>query len=71
MLVRGVDDATWLHHLHRGDIADWLEREIEDPELAAEVRVVGASSRDPAASRRRVLDAIGRRHPPVTPAKPL
>ena len=24
MLAKGVDDATWLHHLRRGDVSAWL-----------------------------------------------
>jgi hydroxymethylpyrimidine pyrophosphatase-like HAD family hydrolase len=69
MLARGVDDATWLHHLRRGDMADWFEREIKDPELAAEVRAVAANGADADRSRRAVLEAIGKRYTPVTPPK--
>jgi hydroxymethylpyrimidine pyrophosphatase-like HAD family hydrolase len=69
MLARGVDDATWLHHLTKGDMADWFEREIKDPDLAAEVRTVAANGADAAGSRRAVLEAIGRRYTPVTPPK--
>src|SRR5262249_4410530 len=37
MLARGVDRATWQHHLRSGEIARWLRQEIKDPELADEV----------------------------------
>jgi hypothetical protein len=64
MLAKGVDDATWLHHLRNGDIARWLAAEIKDAELAEEVRTVERGN-DPAATRRAVLEAIGRRYTPV------
>jgi len=67
MLARGVDDATWLHHLRRGDVSAWLRDEIKDAELADEVR--GHEQRtDAAGSRRAVLEAIGRRYTAVASA---
>jgi hydroxymethylpyrimidine pyrophosphatase-like HAD family hydrolase len=64
MLAKGVDDATWLHHLRNGDIARWLREQIKDADLADEV---GALERrdDPDGTRRAVLDSIGRRYTPV------
>ena len=69
MLARGVDDATWLHHLRNGDIARWLEEKIKDPDLAAEVRGLEVNG-DPAATRAAVIDAIGRRYTPVASGEP-
>ena len=31
----GVDDATWLHHLHRGDYSRWFREKIKDDDLSA------------------------------------
>ena len=67
MLAKGVDDATWLHHLRNGDVARWLRDEIKDAELADEVAALEAGG-DAAATRRAVLDAIGRRYTPVATA---
>jgi len=64
MLAKGVDDATWLHHLRAGDISRWIAEQIRDDELAAEVRAVEGEA-DPAATRRAVLEAIARRYTPV------
>jgi hypothetical protein len=35
-LSDGVDDETWLYHLHRGDYSAWFRQAIEDEELANE-----------------------------------
>jgi hydroxymethylpyrimidine pyrophosphatase-like HAD family hydrolase len=64
MLARGVDDATWTHHIVNGDVARWLREQIKDPELADEVEGL-AGRRDANATRRAVLDAIARRYTPV------
>src|SRR5262249_30238630 len=39
-MADGVDDATWLHHLHRGDYARWFRDAIKDDDLAAEAERV-------------------------------
>src|SRR4029077_4222694 len=59
-LVRGVDDATWLHHLRNGDVARWLRDAIKDPDLADEVAGLERAD-DPRATRTAVLAAIARR----------
>ena len=64
MLAEGVDDATWLHHLERGDVSRWLREAIKDDELADEVQALERGG-DPAAARRAVLQAIARRYTPL------
>jgi hypothetical protein len=64
MLAQGVDEATWLHHLRNGDVSRWLRDQIRDPELADEVQAL-ENDPDPVATRRAVLQAIGRRYTPV------
>ena len=56
----GVDDGTWLHHLARHDFSTWIEHEIKDPELAAEVHTIEATLSDPQLSRRAVRAAVER-----------
>jgi hydroxymethylpyrimidine pyrophosphatase-like HAD family hydrolase len=68
MLARGVDAATWLHHLRNGDVARWLREEIKDAELADEVAAL-SDERDAEVSRRAALDAIARRYTPVARAR--
>jgi HAD superfamily hydrolase (TIGR01484 family) len=41
-MADGVDDATWLHHLKRGDYSRWLEQGIKDEALAREARRIEA-----------------------------
>jgi hypothetical protein len=67
MLAKGVDDATWLHHLRRGDVSTWLREQIKDAELADEVRRLEQSG-DASGSRRAVLEAIARRYTAVASA---
>ncbi len=62
-LAEGVDEETWLHHLHRGDYSAWFRKYIKDPELADEVQAIerrpGISA---AESRRRIREAIEQRY---------
>ena len=44
-LAAEVDDATWLHHLVRGDFARWFREVVHDEALAAEADRGGALAR--------------------------
>ncbi|HEY8924239.1 MAG TPA: HAD hydrolase family protein [Polyangia bacterium] len=62
-LASGVDDATWVYHLRRGDYSAWLAMTIKDPDLADEVAAVEqARLLGPEDSRRLVREAIDRRY---------
>jgi hydroxymethylpyrimidine pyrophosphatase-like HAD family hydrolase len=64
MLAKGVDVATWMHHLRNGEVSNWLREQIKDPELADEIRAL--EKRDDAESTRRdALAAIARRYTPI------
>jgi HAD superfamily hydrolase (TIGR01484 family) len=39
-LADGVDDETWLHHLHRGDYSRWFRESIKDDALTDEAEAV-------------------------------
>jgi hydroxymethylpyrimidine pyrophosphatase-like HAD family hydrolase len=39
-IARGIDDETWLFHLHRGDYSNWLSHAIKDVELGEIVRSI-------------------------------
>jgi hydroxymethylpyrimidine pyrophosphatase-like HAD family hydrolase len=62
-LAEGIDDATWLHHLHQGDYAHWFRDSIQDTSLAEETSEIGTrrniSARE---SRALVKTAIEKRY---------
>jgi hydroxymethylpyrimidine pyrophosphatase-like HAD family hydrolase len=60
-IADGVDDATWLHHLHRGDYARWFREAIKDDELAAEAEALQDGA-DPRSTRARLREIIERRY---------
>jgi hydroxymethylpyrimidine pyrophosphatase-like HAD family hydrolase len=62
-LAEGVDDETWLFHLHRQDYSRWLREAIKDEELAeeaAQIEVSGALSAID--SRSQIKNAIEQRY---------
>ncbi|HEV2172106.1 MAG TPA: HAD family hydrolase [Nitrospira sp.] len=62
-LAEGVDDATWLHHLRKGDYFRWMESAIKDPSLARMVHQVEETpSLSAYDSRQRVANAIEERY---------
>ncbi len=62
-LAEGVDDRTWLYHLHQQDYSNWLQNAIKDETLAEEVSQV-ESTKDisPSESRDRIKSAIEKRY---------
>lgn len=59
----GVDDATWLHHLRRGDYSRWFRDVIHDEELAAEARSVERDTHlDTQATRAAIHAAVEQRY---------
>jgi hypothetical protein len=60
-LAQGVDDATWLFHLKRGDYTRWFRGAIKDGELADEAQRAESDS-DPARSRGAVMEAVKSRY---------
>ena len=57
-----MDDATWVHHLRRGEYSAWIRETIKDPELADEVARVESSELSPDETRRRALGAVRQRY---------
>ncbi len=54
-LAEGVDDATWLHHLRRGDYSRWFRTVIKDKGLAARAARAEEMVDGPAAESRRLI----------------
>jgi hypothetical protein len=61
-LAEGVDEATWMWHLRRGDYSAWVRRDIKDAELADEIAAAERDGGEAPASRQRVLEAVRRRY---------
>lgn len=58
----GVDDDTWLHHLHAHDYSNWLRTVVKDRELADEVAAIENQNLSAKESRSRIFDAIRARY---------
>ena len=62
-LADGVDDATWMHHLRRGDYSRWFRDVIRDEDLAAEAsRVERDPHLDAQATRAAIHAAVEQRY---------
>jgi hydroxymethylpyrimidine pyrophosphatase-like HAD family hydrolase len=72
-LAEGVDDATWLYHLCRGDYSRWFRERIKDEDLAAEaVRVEEMAADSPGESRALIRAAVEQRYTlPAAPPLPM
>lgn len=59
----GVDDETWLFHLHRGDYSTWFREMIGDEDLAVEAEEVERQKDISASdSRSRIKQAVEKRY---------
>jgi hydroxymethylpyrimidine pyrophosphatase-like HAD family hydrolase len=62
-LAEGIDDETWLYHLHRQDYSQWLRNAIKDEELSEEVAQIETNTALSAVeSRTQIKDAIEQRY---------
>jgi hypothetical protein len=62
-MAAGVDDATWLYHLHRHDYSRWIRDALKDEVLADYVFTIETDCRDSADhSRTQIAAAIERRY---------
>jgi hydroxymethylpyrimidine pyrophosphatase-like HAD family hydrolase len=60
-MADGVDDATWLHHLHRGDYARWFREAIKDEALAQDAARL-QDGEDPLATRKQMRALVESRY---------
>jgi hydroxymethylpyrimidine pyrophosphatase-like HAD family hydrolase len=62
-IARGVDDATWTHHLRRRDYSTWFRDSVCDDETAAEIAAIEAEAGlDPEESRQKMFALLRRRY---------
>jgi hypothetical protein len=57
-IAEGVDDETWLFHLHQGDFSTWFGKVIKDPGLAREAAEVERDRQLPAEESRARIKAL-------------
>jgi hypothetical protein len=57
-IAEGVDDATWMYHLERGDYSNWFRTEIKDDDLAREAAEVEGGRRVSAQESRLAMRAL-------------
>lgn len=60
-LAQGVDENTWLFHLHRGDYSRWFQEIIKDDSLASD-GITAQGMRDADESRQFIAEAIRKRY---------
>jgi len=39
-MAAGIDDETWLYHLHRNDYSKWFKYAVKDPVLSLRAEAV-------------------------------
>lgn len=62
-LADGVDDNTWLFHLQRGDVSQWLRTVVKDEALTDAIAAIEQDgSLDARASRQQVREAVEARY---------
>jgi HAD superfamily hydrolase (TIGR01484 family) len=58
-LAAGVDDATWIYHLHNSDYSRWIRESVKDPAVADEIAGIEKDrALNPGQSRERILDTL-------------
>lgn len=62
-LADGVDDETWLFHLKRHEVSEWLRKGIRDDSIADEVAQIERQREiDPQEARQRIRELIEARY---------
>ena len=62
-LAEGIDQETWLFHLHRGDCSRWSRDAVKDPYLADQTeRIEQRSNLDPGETRNLISHLIDIRY---------
>jgi hydroxymethylpyrimidine pyrophosphatase-like HAD family hydrolase len=67
----GVDEATWMHHLKRGDYSRWFREGIHDDALAAETAQIEKMSEPSATATRTLIKELIERHYTLPLSAPL
>jgi hypothetical protein len=61
-MAAGIDDETWLFHLHRNDYSKWFRYAIKDEKLALIAEYIEDQSLSASKSRKDIFEAIQERY---------
>ncbi|HEY9098034.1 MAG TPA: HAD-IIB family hydrolase [Thiobacillus sp.] len=62
-IAQGIDESTWLYHLHRGDYSRWFRHAIKDDALADETeRLERRTDLEPSQTRQMIEEMINARY---------
>jgi hypothetical protein len=62
-LAEGIDDATWMYHLRKGDYSGWFVSIIKDAELSGQTAEIERDDvLSPRDSRRKIKELVDRRY---------
>lgn len=61
-MAAGIDDETWLYHLHRHDYSKWFRNSVKDPKLSMRSEHVENTEPNAALSRREIFGLILNRY---------
>ena len=59
---KGVDDDTWLYHLHKNDYFNWFRGSVKDEGLARDAEGIGQNEQNADASRKAIFKLIQDRY---------
>lgn len=62
-MAQGIDEATWMHHLRRGDYSRWFRHGIKDDQLADQTeRVEQRADLEPWQTRQMITELVSTRY---------
>jgi hydroxymethylpyrimidine pyrophosphatase-like HAD family hydrolase len=61
-IAEGIDEETWLYHLHRGDYSRWFRDAVNDRYLADQAERIERRALEPAESRKLMRNLIESRY---------
>jgi hypothetical protein len=57
-MAEGIDDETWMYHLHLHDYSRWVDESIKDSALAGHLRAIEDRELSPEKSRKEISEAV-------------
>ncbi|EHQ30987.1 HAD family hydrolase [Mucilaginibacter paludis] len=61
-MAAGIDDETWLYHLHRHDYSKWFRNSVKDPKLSLRSEAIENNEPSAALSRKEIFSLILNRY---------